>query len=205
MLEALDARLHGGGFIRHLQQDCKRCKVRPTCYLEEGPYMLDALGSHVVGDPLVQVLCPRLDQLLRLADHALSLLIEELLLLCGVLRGLRVQSILCLQVLLQRDRVVDNAVVQALQILAGQVLVVVDAAIVRNKLSLGHFVFDTRIVQVRLQHDQGERQDEGAISVCELVRVVLAVLLGKLLHHAINLLRLARKSEEGQEAAQRGI
>mmetsp|Transcript_33175 Transcript_33175/g.91724 ORF Transcript_33175/g.91724 Transcript_33175/m.91724 type:complete len:347 (-) Transcript_33175:607-1647(-) len=60
-------------------------------------------------------------------------------------------------------------------------------------------------MQVRLKHDQGEGEHEGTVRVRKLPRVVIAVLLRELLHHSVDLLRLAGQAEDRQEEAQAGV
>mmetsp|Transcript_15121 Transcript_15121/g.41587 ORF Transcript_15121/g.41587 Transcript_15121/m.41587 type:complete len:334 (-) Transcript_15121:584-1585(-) len=108
-----------------------------------------------------------------------------------------------LLVLFKRDRVRDDALIQALEILLGQVRVVVDTSVVPHELVPGHLLDNTWIVQVCLQHDERERQHERAIGVCKHIRIVLAILFGELLHHPVDLLRFAGQSEDGQKVAQR--
>jgi hypothetical protein len=58
-------------------------------------------------------------------------------------------------------------------------------------------------VQTRVEHDDGERQHVARVRVGEDVGVELAVALRERLHHAVDLLRLARKPEAPEELAQR--
>mmetsp|Transcript_86304 Transcript_86304/g.252491 ORF Transcript_86304/g.252491 Transcript_86304/m.252491 type:complete len:276 (+) Transcript_86304:3074-3901(+) len=60
-------------------------------------------------------------------------------------------------------------------------------------------------MQVRLQHDHGEGEHEGAVCVCKLPWIVVAEFLRELLHHAVDLLRLARQTEDRQKTSKRLI
>mmetsp|Transcript_39610 Transcript_39610/g.125955 ORF Transcript_39610/g.125955 Transcript_39610/m.125955 type:complete len:201 (+) Transcript_39610:2882-3484(+) len=200
MLEALDAELHTSRRVLHLQEDGERCQVRPASHLEEGPHVLDALRRHVGRAPRLGDLL--LHHLLRLLHDALRLAHEELKLLLGALCRLRVHTRAGLVVLPERDGVCGHGVVELLEVIPRQVLAVVDAAVVDHKLVLGHLVLDAGVVQVRLEHDHRKREHECAVRVRKLPRVVVAVLLRKLLHHPVDLLRLARQAEHREETPQ---
>ena len=104
---------------------------------------------------------------------------------------------------LHPNLVVDDAIVQFGEMLGGEVLSVVDAAVVAKETLLSHLVLHLRVVRVRVQHDDGERKHVGG--VCGLVRagVLPAVPLGELLHQPIDLLRFPRKSETLQKFTNR--
>jgi hypothetical protein len=64
---------------------------------------------------------------------------------------------------------------------------------------LGHLDFDTRVVGVRVQHDNAVGEDVCHIRRFKGVRVAVHESLCEFLHQSINLLRLARQSEPVQE------
>mmetsp|Transcript_6085 Transcript_6085/g.17593 ORF Transcript_6085/g.17593 Transcript_6085/m.17593 type:complete len:521 (-) Transcript_6085:489-2051(-) len=202
VLEALDAQLDRAGVVvRHFQEHGQSGQVRPTSHLEERSDVLDAAGGHVDRDlPSLG-----LQNLLGSLNHTFRFPHKEVVLLRSALRGLRLQTVLRLLVLFQRDRVVLHTVVQLLEVLSWQVRAVVDAPVVTNELVLRHPVADVLVVQVRLQHDQREREYEGAIGVLEHAGIVQRVLLRELFHHPVNLLRLAREPEHRQKSPQRDV
>ena len=77
------------------------------------------------------------------------------------------------------------------------------AFILLDKLLLRHalVIFDRRIVQIRLQHNSGEGQDESHVCRGEGIPVLDEIPLCKLLHQAINLLRLTRQPKATQEVS----
>lgn len=62
-----------------------------------------------------------------------------------------------------------------------------------------------RVVHVRVEHDDGKGQPVGVFSGPEAACILVAESIGKLLHDAVNLLRLAGKAEVAQQAAQRRV
>ena len=87
-----------------------------------------------------------------------------------------------------------------------EILPVVDAAAVPDVLLERDLLLllDRAVVQVRVEHNNTVDKNERRVRVAEDVRIVQAEALRKLLHDAINFLRLARKTELAEEAAQRG-
>ena len=90
-----------------------------------------------------------------------------------------------------------------LEDVARKVLAVVDAAVHGDELFERRLLLDGRVVQTRVEHDDGERQHVARVRVGEDVGVELTVALRERLHHAVDLLRLARKPEAPEELAQR--
>ena len=68
-----------------------------------------------------------------------------------------------------------DAVVERHEELAGQVAPVVDPAVHGDELVDGRLVLDARVVQGRVQHDDGERQDVARVGVGENIGVELAI------------------------------
>lgn len=85
-----------------------------------------------------------------------------------------------------------------------QVTAVVDPPVHGDELLRTGFVFHARIVERGVEHDDGETEHVAGVGVREYVRVELAVALGETLHHAIDLLRLARQPEAPQELPANG-
>lgn len=88
-------------------------------------------------------------------------------------------------------RLRSDRFVERLEQLARQIAAVVDTAIHRDELLDGGLVLDGRIVERRVQHDDGEAEHVTSVRVGEDVRVQLTIALGEALHHAVDFLRLA--------------
>ena len=58
-----------------------------------------------------------------------------------------------------------DAVVDLLEEVFWEVLALVDLAVVAQEVQLGHFVLYTHVVQVRVEHDDGEGEDVGRVWV----------------------------------------
>jgi len=58
-----------------------------------------------------------------------------------------------------------NAVVEVLEVLARQVLPLVNLAVVPDKVLLGHLVLDALVVKVRVEHDERKGEDVGRVRV----------------------------------------
>ena len=86
---------------------------------------------------------------------------------------------------------------------ARQVTAVVDAAVHGYELFHARLVLDARIVQRRVQHDDGEAEHVTGVRVGEYVRVQLAVPLREALHHTVDFLRLAGQPERPEELPER--
>mmetsp|Transcript_4818 Transcript_4818/g.19318 ORF Transcript_4818/g.19318 Transcript_4818/m.19318 type:complete len:356 (+) Transcript_4818:648-1715(+) len=109
-------------------------------------------------------------------------------------------SVLALEVvlLLHADLVGLDAVVAGLQKLLRQRLPIVDASVVVDELPHGHLLAlrEAPVVQVGVQHDDGEGQDEGCVGVGKhALRVLLVIGRRELLQNAVDLLRFAWQSE----------
>ena len=74
----------------------------------------------------------------------------------------------------------------------GQVLPAVDAAVLCHELLQGDLLTNVGVVQCRVQHDDGERQDVAGVGLVEQVRVLITVVGREGLHDAVDLHRLAR-------------
>lgn len=85
--------------------------------------------------------------------------------------------------------------------LARQVLAHVDAAVHAYELLRRRLVLYARIVQRRVEHNDGERQHVARVGILEdiIVALAFAVPLREALHHAVYLLRLARQSKTPEE------
>ena len=97
-----------------------------------------------------------------------------------------------------------DAFVQADEQLLGEVAAVVDTAIHGDELLHAGLVLHARVVQARVEHDDGEGEDVAGVRVGEDVRVELAVPLGEALHHAVNLLGLAGQTKTPQKLSGKG-
>ncbi len=64
-----------------------------------------------------------------------------------------------------------------------------------DKLGLAHLVLDGGVVRVGVEHDEREREQIGRVGIGEHVRVAGAVVRREPLHHAVDLLRLARQPQ----------
>mmetsp|Transcript_13554 Transcript_13554/g.50455 ORF Transcript_13554/g.50455 Transcript_13554/m.50455 type:complete len:394 (+) Transcript_13554:3533-4714(+) len=163
----------------------------------------------------------RLDDCLGLPQHVLPLLAHRLApLLVGDPLSEWIQQVGGVEsaagraalpgfvVLLEGDGIQLDSVVDPAQVLVGQVPPVVDAAIVPQEVLLGHLAVlsDAGIVQIGLEHDDGEGEHEGRVRTRQGTVVVLhEVLLRKLFHHPINFLRLSREAEAAEEEADRFV
>lgn len=92
--------------------------------------------------------------------------------------------------------------VQRFEQFPGQITAVVDAAVHREELFERRFVLDGRIVQRRVEHNDGEAEHIAGVRVGEDVGIQLAVALREALHHAIDLLGFARQTEGPQELSE---
>ena len=98
-----------------------------------------------------------------------------------------------------------NLVENRAQELFRQVGVVIDAAVVLDKLGLCHALLDLAVVLVHVEHDARVRKHIGRVGVGKNVGVVLDVALGKLEHEAVNLLGLAGQPERLQKVAAKAM
>ena len=148
-----------------------------------------------------------LEELLRLLDHVGALHVEELRLGGarggGRRRGRRPAR--HHRLVLDLDLVGGDILVEGFEELGGQVARVVDASVHVDELLLGHLLLHLRRVRVRVEHDEREGEHVGRVRVGKDARVERAEALGELLHHPINLLRLARQPEAREEVAQRVV
>ena len=78
---------------------------------------------------------------------------------------------------------------------ARQVLVVVDAPVVRDELVEGHLVRNLGRVQVRVEHDDRKGEHVRRVTVGKDARVRFEDAASEGLHQPIDLLRLPRQSE----------
>lgn len=93
----------------------------------------------------------------------------------------------------------SDGLVQRLQQFSRQISTVVDASVHGDELLNGGLVFDWRIVQGSVQHDDGEAQHVTSVGVGENVGVQLTIALSEAFHHAVNFLRLSRQSKAPQK------
>lgn len=84
-----------------------------------------------------------------------------------------------------------------------QVPAVVDPPVHGDELLRRRLVLHAGVVQRGVEHDYGEAEHVARVSIREDVRVELAVALREALHHAVDLLSLARQSEAPQELSGR--
>mmetsp|Transcript_36170 Transcript_36170/g.79493 ORF Transcript_36170/g.79493 Transcript_36170/m.79493 type:complete len:514 (+) Transcript_36170:3078-4619(+) len=169
---------------------------RAPARLEHWPHVLH-IARRVVDRLLARL---QLKRLLRLLHHDRALHVEELRLGRARHRGRFARH----AVVLDLDLVSGDGLVRLLEEGRGQVLRVVDPAVHLDKLLLRHLLLDLRRVRVSVEHDERVGQHVRRVGVCEDARVVVlrAVPLGELLHHAVDLLRLARQPKVRQELAQ---
>jgi hypothetical protein len=114
-----------------------------------------------------------------------SSLFRQIALLLGVgVCGVRVVEL---------DFIIVDTIVQVGQIFGWQVLPFVDATVVADELSFGHFVLllDGWVMCVGVEHDGREGQDVRSVGTGKhTVGIVNVVSLCKRCHHSINLLCL---------------
>lgn len=108
-----------------------------------------------------------------------------------------------LDLVLHPDLVGVDLVVDVGEVLLVDVLAVVNAAVILDKLDLRHRLLDLRVVRVRVEEDDGEGEDVSRVGVGKDAWVAGRVSLGKLEHVPIDLLRLAGQAERLKEHAQR--
>ena len=138
---------------------------------------------------------------LGLVDHKLGLALEPGVALAG--RGGLFGRVCGNLLVLELDLVGGNVVKHVLEELAGEGLAVVDPAVVGDKLVEGHLFLDLVRVEVGVEHDGGKRQDIHRVGVGKHALVGGHVPLGKLEHHPVDLLGLARETKAGEKQAER--
>jgi hypothetical protein len=86
----------------------------------------------------------------------------------------------------------------------GNISSVVDPPIHGDELLYARLVLNARVVQARVEHDDGKREDVTRVRVVKFVGFELTVALRTRLHHAVYLLRLAGETEGPQKLPKSG-
>mmetsp|Transcript_12581 Transcript_12581/g.50323 ORF Transcript_12581/g.50323 Transcript_12581/m.50323 type:complete len:581 (-) Transcript_12581:1208-2950(-) len=100
------------------------------------------------------------------------------------------------------DLVLLHPLVDCSEELLREVVTEASVAVVLDELLASHLVLDRGVVEVGVEHDEREGQHVGHVFVLEDARVVLVVPPGEALHDSVDLLRLARKAELGEESTE---
>eukprot|EP01137_Pigoraptor_chileana_P033943 Opistho-2@25726 len=198
-LEAVEAECDHRGILRVLERDAERSQRRRPRDLEHRSDVLNASRSR-------ESRCPRavLQLRLRRLQHHLHLLRVNLLPLL-LIRKLRNGRLVHCFLSAHLNTPIRNLVIDGLEVFERKIFRVVDAAVVAHKLALCHLLLNLRIVEVRRQHNDriGKNVRRVRIRKNAVARIVGNVALCKLLHEAIDLLRLAGKTEPLEKPPQR--